>query len=107
MPINDNIPAIFTVADSLAPSALTELQRAEALSALTDVRASTSRFLDAAESVIRDDPGDAVQVHRVAWQGYRLSSTLHTICRAIWAIENDLIARRKLGNPPLGKEETQ
>ncbi len=104
---NTDIPAIMAVADSLAASpALTETQRQEALAAIATFREAAPPFLDTAEQIFTGDPGDAVNVHRLTLQGYRLSSTLHTICRAIYVIENALIAQRKLGSPPLGKEVT-
>jgi hypothetical protein len=100
MPNND-IPAIMAVADSLAPSALTEQQRQDALTAIATLRAIAPRFLDSAEQIITAGvPCEGLL--RVTLDGARLSSANLTICKALWPLER---AAREQGIAAMGREQ--
>lgn len=106
--MTSDISAIMAVADRTAiHGPLTEQQRASALQSIEQLRLSMPVYLDSVQKIINGDTEDAMSVHRLATQGHRLARILHDICKAVWQIENDLIARYKLGNPLLGKEGTQ
>jgi len=105
--MTDDLPVVMAVADRTAiHGPLTDHQRIATLQAIEQLRLSMPVFLDNAQRLINGNVDDAMSVHRVAVQGHGQARTLHDVCRAIWAIENDAIAQNRLGNPPLGREET-
>ena len=106
MPDND-LPVVMAVADRIAnPGPLTEQQRIAALQLIEQLQLSMPVFLGNVQRLINGNDEDAMSVHRIALQGHGQARILHDICKAIWVMENDAIANYRLGNPPLGREET-
>jgi len=107
--MNDNIPLVLAVADSLSSSSgLTDLQRDGALQAIESFRALSPCFLDAAQQIISEGSTENAELFSAGTQGARLATTLTKICKALWTLEDDVFAQRsaRIAEMAWGKEGT-
>jgi hypothetical protein len=104
--INNDIPVILAVADSLASSgSLTDAQRQEALEAIAFVRASSSRFLDKAEQILegKEETPNA-ELHATASLAVQINTSIFKVEKTLWILEDAVFQRRNKEIAAMGKE---